>query len=279
MVVMIPKNIHYCWFGGQPLPELATKCINSWKAYFPEYSIIEWNESNFDINCCAYVREAYKAKKWAFVSDYARFFILYNYGGIYFDTDVEVIKDMSEILRDGAFMGTEPVSNDIPGFQQEINPGLGLAVEAGNEIYKQMLNFYENTHYIFYDGSVNDQTVVKYTTNLLYQYGYKGINKIQEINGIKIYPPQYFCPQNYETGELNITEKTYSIHHFAATWQSLWDKIILRIERCKKGRKSVEYKLRRVMSFPFRVINKIDKMGIINTIGFILKKISSKKSI
>ena len=104
---MIPRIIHYCWFGGNQLPELAQKCIESWKKYFPDYEIKEWNESNFDLNCCDYVKEAYTAKKWAFVSDYARFWILYNYGGLYFDTDVEVIRDMSEIVNRGAFMGCE----------------------------------------------------------------------------------------------------------------------------------------------------------------------------
>ena len=101
---MIPKIIHYCWFGGNLLPELAQKCIESWKVYLPDYKIKEWNESNFDLNCCTYVKEAYEAKKWAFVSDYARFWILYTYGGLYFDTDVEVIKDMSDIIKNGAYM-------------------------------------------------------------------------------------------------------------------------------------------------------------------------------
>ena len=105
---MIPKIIHYCWFGGNPLPELAIKCIESWKKYLPDYEIKEWNESNFDINCCAYVREAYEAKKWAFVSDYARFWILYQHGGLYFDTDVELIKSIDDLIVKGAFMGCEP---------------------------------------------------------------------------------------------------------------------------------------------------------------------------
>lgn len=111
---MIPKVIHYCWFGGNPLPNIAVKCINSWKKYFPDYEIIEWNESNFDLFSCDYCREAYDAKKWAFVSDYARFKILYEHGGVYFDTDVEVIKSMDDILQKGAFIGRERIANAFP---------------------------------------------------------------------------------------------------------------------------------------------------------------------
>ena len=104
---MIPKIIHYCWFGRNPLPESAIKCINSWKKFFPDYEIKEWNEDNFDVNIIPYTKEAYEAKKYAFVSDYARFWILYHHGGLYFDTDVEVIKAMDDIIELGPFMGVE----------------------------------------------------------------------------------------------------------------------------------------------------------------------------
>ena len=117
---MIPKIIHYCWFGGNPLPEDAKKYIESWRKYCPGYEIKEWNESNFDINCCDYVREAYEAKKWAFVSDYARFYILYQYGGLYFDTDVEMIRPLFSILQKGSFMGMEVNSPAC------VAPGLSL---------------------------------------------------------------------------------------------------------------------------------------------------------
>ena len=115
---MIPKVVHYCWFGGNQLPDDAKKCIESWRKFFPEYEIKEWNERNFDFNCCDYVKEAYAAQKWAFVSDYARFWILYHEGGLYFDTDVEVIKDMSDIIAKGAFMGCETDNKCAPGRRQ-----------------------------------------------------------------------------------------------------------------------------------------------------------------
>lgn len=207
---MIPKVIHYCWFGEQPLPELAQKCIASWKKYFPDYEIKEWNEKNFDLRCCEYVEEAYQAKKWAFVSDYARFWILYNYGGLYFDTDVEIIKDMKDILEKGAFMGCETADKCAPGLGLGVNPGLGL--------YKEILDDYNSSHFLNDDGSNNYTTVVDRTTNILKRHGFKGCNCIQKIAGVMIYPTEYFCPMDYTTGRLNLTKNSHSIHWYNASW-------------------------------------------------------------
>ena len=135
---MVPKIIHYCWFGGKSLPDEAKEYIESWKKYCPDTEIVEWNESNFDINCCQYVKEAFDAKKWAFVSDYARFYVLYKYGGMYFDTDVEMIKPIDDIVSNGAFMGIEA------GRKVFVAPGLGIGAEAGNEIFREILDYYEN---------------------------------------------------------------------------------------------------------------------------------------
>lgn len=207
---MIPKIIHYCWFGENPLPELALRCINSWKKFFPDYEIKEWNEKNFDLECCAYVKEAYKAKKWAFVSDYARFWILYNYGGVYFDTDVEVIKDMRDIIDQGAFMGCETAD--------KCAPGLGLGVVPGLDLYKDILVDYQQAHFINDDGSFNYETVVDRVTNILKRHGFIKCENIQKIAEITLYPSEYFCPLDYATGKLNITENSYSIHWYDASW-------------------------------------------------------------
>lgn len=223
----IPKIIHYCWFGGNPLPELAIKCINSWRIFFPDYEIVEWNENNFDVNIIPYTRDAYKAKKYAFVSDYARFWILYKYGGVYFDTDVEVIKDMRPIIEMGAFMGCENDLKEIQDVNNNLNaclsigvaPGLGLAVQPMHKIYKELLDLYSKLSFINSNGSYNNKTVVEYTTELLIKHGLIETCKIQSIQGIFIYPKEYFCPLDYKTGELVITENCYSIHHYMGSWQ------------------------------------------------------------
>lgn len=214
---MIPKVIHYCWFGGNPLPKSAQKCIESWKKYFPDYEIKEWNESNYDVNKIPYISQAYMAKKFAFVSDYARFDILYTYGGIYFDTDVEVIKSFDDIFEKGAFMGCE---TDGGNTNISINPGLGIASLAGLDIYKEILDSYQNREFIKEDGSYNTTTVVRYTTDILLKNGLSNVSGIQNIAGLNIYPKEYFNPLNDLTGKLEKTENTHSIHWYSKTWLS-----------------------------------------------------------
>ena len=159
---MIPKTIHYCWFGGNPLPDLAIKCIKSWKKYCPDYEIIEWNEKNFDLQYNTYVREAYEAKKWAFVSDVARLFALVNYGGIYMDTDVEVIKSLDDLL----------LYQSVSGFESETQIPTGLmACEKGNRMFQEFLNDYEGKHFIRDDGSLDLTTNVTYITNICLKHG------------------------------------------------------------------------------------------------------------
>lgn len=220
---MIPKIIHYCWFGENQLPELASKCIESWEKYFPNYEIKEWNESNFDINSCDYVREAYDAKKWAFVSDYARFWILYHEGGLYFDTDVEVIKSFDNILENGAFMGCETIDKCVPGLGLGVNPGLGL--------YKEILDFYNTRHFLKKNGNIDTTTVVKYTTDILKKHGWNPNGEIQNVAGVNIYPPEYFCPMDYSTGKIFVTDNTKSIHWYDASW--LDEQMKKRRKRCK----------------------------------------------
>lgn len=214
---MIPKVIHYCWFGGKPLPESALKCIASWRRFLPDYEIKEWNESNFDINAIPYTSEAYSAKKYAFVSDYARFKILYENGGLYFDTDVEVIKTIDDIIERGPFMGFEV---DADKENKGVNPGLGLAATSNMKIYKDIIDSYTARHFINADGSFNETTIVKYTTDILIRHGLDNCPGIQIIDGINIYPAEYFNPLDSNTGKLRKTHNTRTIHWYAKTWYS-----------------------------------------------------------
>ena len=213
---MIPKTIHYCWFGRNPLPDTAKKCIASWRKSFPDYEIKEWNEDNFDVNIIPYTKEAYAAKKYAFVSDYARFWVLEKYGGLYFDTDVEVIKPMQDIVSNGAFMGIEVEASSGNG--PLVNPGLGIGAPAGLHFYKEVLDYYHNIHFVGENGQPNPITVVIHTSNLLKAKGLKRENGVQSVAGINIYPREYFNPLDDNTGSLNITEKTRSIHWYSKTW-------------------------------------------------------------
>lgn len=218
---MIPKVIHYCWFGRNPLPELAVKCIESWKRYLPDYEIKEWNEDNFDVNSIPYTREAYTAKKYAFVSDYARFYILYHHGGLYFDTDVEVIRTMDDIILQGAFMGCESDAGSILGAAAlAVNPGLGLGCNSGLVLYAEVLSMYEGLHFLCADGKLNLRTVVQYTTELLVKHGLKNVNEVQQCADVWIYPKEYFCPIDYYTGQCKMSPNTHTIHHYAASWVS-----------------------------------------------------------
>ena len=220
---MTPKVIHYCWFGRKTLPKSAQKCIASWRHYFPDYEIKEWNEDNFNVNIIPYTREAYETHKYAFVSDYARFWILYHYGGLYVDTDVEVIKPMNHIITLGAFMGIEAnsivnKSKDNCGKSFEVNPGLGLGVTPGLELYKELLDYYMNEKFILPGGKMNLKTIVTRTTTVLIGHGYNGKNEIQKIGEVTILPHDYLCPMDSTTGITTITEHTVSIHHYDCSW-------------------------------------------------------------
>ena len=210
---MIPKIIHYCWFGRKPLPKSVRKCIASWRRFFPDYEILEWNEGNFDVNMVSYTRVAYKHKKYAFVSDYVRFYVLYHYGGLYFDTDVEVINPMDDIVARGAFMGIEQDADQVV-----VAPGLGMGAYFGMELYKCVLDYYESLHFSGKEEKQISGVVVKCTTDILRQFGFVCENRLQQVVDVWIYPNDWFNPMDDATGRLTITDNTRSIHHYSKTW-------------------------------------------------------------
>lgn len=229
---MIPKTIHYIWFGGKPLPPLAKKCIDSWRRHMPQYEIRRWDESNFDISFCPYTAKAYADGKYAFVSDVARFWILHRHGGVYLDTDVELIKPIDDILEAGPFMACEdPDDNRTPHSRFGVAPGLGIAAPAGHPFYKEILDFYRDTAFEQTNSGFSTITVVATTTSLLAAKGLVRSEAIQCIDGINIYPPEYFAPMDFDSGRISLTPNTRAIHHYAASWFSTEQRIYFRITR------------------------------------------------
>jgi len=218
---MIPKKIHYCWFGRGKMPELALKCIESWKKHLPEYEIKEWNEDNFDLDLYPYVREAYDNRKFAFVTDVVRLYALYHEGGIYMDTDVEVLKPLDAFLDCPAFSG----------FEDDVHVPTGImASEKGGKWAEENLAYYDGRHFVNEQGELDLTTNVTTITNYMLPYGLKQNNTLQQFPGlITFYPKDYFCPKSYEDGKVYLTDNTCTIHHFAGSWQTPYRKFVCQV--------------------------------------------------
>ena len=199
---LIPKKIHYFWFGNAPKPAKVLKMIDSWKRNCPDYEIIEWNEENYDIHKHPFMEHAYLDKKWAFVSDYARIDVLVEHGGIYLDTDVEILKSFDDLLSNHAFIGFER-----PNL---VNDGQGFGCEPNHPVFKEMLQVY--------DESLEYIESPKLRTKTLLAHGLKLDGSRQNVDGVEIYPIDFFCPKSWATGRIKVTENTYSIHHFEGSW-------------------------------------------------------------
>jgi len=208
---MIPKVIHYCWFGRGKMPALAQKCIKSWKKYCPDYEIKEWNEDNFDLDLYPYAREAYDNRKFAFVTDVVRLYALYHEGGIYMDTDVEVLKPLDPFLKHTAFSGFES-ETDVP-------TGIMASVKGGKWA-KENLDYYNGRHFLKDDGTFDMTTNVVTITNYMVQYGLKRDNTFQDFpDFFTIYPKTFFCPlYGCDTIKSCLSAETVTIHHFAGSW-------------------------------------------------------------
>lgn len=210
---MIPKIIHYCWFGKNPLPKSAIKCIESWKKYCPDYEIIEHNEDNYDITKYNYTKEAYEAKKWAFVSDVARLDILYNYGGIYLDTDVEIIKPIDDLLESSGFMGFED--------KKQVASGLGMGAIKNSQIIKLMLSSYEECHFKIGEDEYDLTPCPIRNTRDLIKIGLVPDGTYQEIQNFKFFTRDVLAPKEATSGRLRyLTKNTRAIHHYDASWQT-----------------------------------------------------------
>ncbi len=210
----IPKIIHYCWFGRNPKPALAEKCMKSWKKYCPDYQIIEWNEENYDISACPlYVRQAYEAKKWAFVTDYVRLDVVYRHGGIYLDTDVELKKPLNTLLEYPGYLGFEEGIH--------VNTGLGFGAGKGLLLLKELMDDYAEIPFVRKDGSFDTLPCPVRNTQILLRHGLAQNDSEQILDdGVLVLPSRYLCPISYRDGKKRIVRDTISIHWFQASWQT-----------------------------------------------------------
>ena len=207
---MIPRIIHYCWFGRGEKPELAKKCIASWRKSCPDFEIREWNEDNCDYLAMPFMAEAYAAKKYAFVSDVMRLIVLEQYGGVYFDTDVEVLRDITPLLNDEGFIGFE---ND-----RYVNSGQAMAMVAHQPVVQVMIEEYKKLHFVKPDGSMAPVGCPHLNTDVLERFGLERNGQEQVVAGIHVYPADWFNPLDSTTGKLNKTPNTYSIHWYSMSW-------------------------------------------------------------
>ena len=207
----IPKIIHYCWFGKSEKPNIVKKCIESWKSNLNNYQIIEWNEDNFDINSNTFIRQAYDNGKYAFVSDYVRVYSLYNYGGIYLDTDVEVIKEFTDdILKNDSFWGFE---------EKNFIATSTIGAKKNNSFIKKFLDTYNGKKFIKDDGTIDTLTNVAVVSDLVKEIGIKLDGTFQSIDGIgTFYPQDYFSPYDYINCYSKQTDNTFVIHHYYKSW-------------------------------------------------------------
>ncbi len=242
---MIPKIIHYCWFGGKPLTPLAQKCIESWHRVMPEYEIKRWDETNYNFNKNKFTANAYRQKKWGFVSDYARLDIIYNYGGIYFDTDVETLKPFDEFLKYPAFCGFES--------EYFVAWGLGFGAEKGNKIIKELMLKYENHDFKISQNILNNTSFytktqankwqknglvpcpILQTQILTENYGLKQNNTRQSLGNMEIFPCSYFAPKNKSNLPIK-TNTAYSVHWYEASWLPWYYRLYLKIKKTFLGR-------------------------------------------
>ncbi len=287
---MIPKIIHYCWFGNKPLTPLAKKCIESWKKYCPDYEIRRWDETNFDVNVCAYVKQAYSVQKWAFVSDFARFYILYKEGGIYFDTDLELIHSIDDITKNGAFMACESkysfkddsfiINGSTNGIINRVNSGLGIAFQAEDPFLKEIIHCYDERNFYISDSFYDKTTVGDFLTNLLVHKGFDvHLGIIQKVDSITIYPKDYFSGKDNVSGDLVITDNTRAIHHGAASWMSKMDKRLLDGRKKYRGRGKLIYIFGFLLQFPRQLYSDICKHGFTIVIRAYILRLKYKKSI
>ena len=263
----IPKVIHYCWYGNGAYSDEMNKCLMSWSRYCPNYEIIRWDESNTNLEENTFVKQAYQSGMYAFVADYVRLKVLYLYGGIYMDTDVELVRSLDDLLGNTAFSGFESDST--------VQTGL-IASTARTPVFRNLLQYYEKRHFIARNGQMDTTTNVTIMTAYFQQNGLQPNNQQQTICGIVFYPKDWFCPKDWETRIVNITKNTYAIHHFKESWRTKAEKnhTILQGKLAKKYGKTVG---KLISYFPYAV-DIFRENSIKQGVRFIFHKVKKKLS-
>lgn len=258
---MIPKIIHYCWLSGDDVPENLKKCMESWNKIIPDYKFVKWDFNRFDIESSAWVKEAFENKKYAFACDYIRLYAVYNYGGIYLDMDMEVLKRFDEFLNQQYMLAYERESGG------GIEAGC-FGAEAHSEYIGRCLDYYADRHFIQEDGSFDQLPLPKI---MQAEINNKGVDEV-------IYSCDYFTAKSYDTGIISVTENTHTIHHFAGSWKTKNEQKAHNIYThfAGKYKNKKGHTLGKLFSFPYRVIVKLERLGIVGTIRFAVKKLFGK---
>jgi hypothetical protein len=261
---MIPKLIHYCWFGGRPLPEEYSAYIEGWKRVLPDYEFKLWNESNFNVNIVPFTAQVAAVKKWGFIVDYIRAWAVYNYGGVFLDADVEIVKPLDDLLRDNVcFAGFED--------KKHINPGSIFAGEKNCRIARELMDFYAQYSFVKENGELNQTASPVIFTDMLMKYGLKQKNVYQNLGMFTAYPTDYFCPKDFVTGETKITTNTYTIHHFAMSWFSELDMFLITRRRNIIARLGNNIPTRALL-FVMNFVTRCGKIGVKNTLSYYTKR-------
>jgi len=219
----IPKVIHYTWFSGEPIPDNLLACMDSWKRFCPDFEIVEWNSQNYDLTVNPYVREAIESKRWGFAGDYVRLDVIYRFGGVYLDLDVELVRSIDELLYNSAYCGYETSKN--------INFGSGFGAVKRHPLIKTLRDAYDELHFIKEDGTLDLTPSPVHQSRALDQYGLRRNGEFQIIRDMAIYPKEYFAPKSLYTGRILTGPNTYSIHHFAGSWLSEEEWVPVNIRR------------------------------------------------
>ena len=230
----IPKIIHFCWFGHGQYDEKIKFCMETWDKFCPDYKIMKWDEESFDLSSCVYAQQAYEKRRWAFVTDYVRFKVLEQYGGIYLDTDMQLLKSLDEFLSDDTFLSFKQLVGEMKLYT--LTSGI-IGSKKNNPVFKPLIDQFESRSFLKENGEEDITPVAAFLTDILVKHGFKQDNSLQRNDGIAVYPNEYLCPTLLKGDAVEITENTAAIHHFIGTWRTpeMLSYLMDKVKNAKEG--------------------------------------------